>query len=77
MTREVALSRISQPEMSEHFLSQEFEYIARKLGLTSMELQGYFELPKKSYRDYKNKRWLIAIGANIMRLLGLEKRYIR
>lgn len=77
MTREQALERISHPEMDEHFLKQEFEYVAHKLGLTVDELQALFDMPKKTYRDYKNKRDLIGLGANVMRKLGLEKRYFR
>lgn len=77
MTREQALDRISRPEMEEHFLRQEFEYVAHKLGLTVSELQRLFEMPKKTFRDYKNKRDLIGLGANVMRKLGLEKRYFR
>jgi N-acetyl sugar amidotransferase len=77
MTREQALDRISRPEMDEHFLTQEFEYVAHKLGLTVGELQQLFNLPKKTYRDYDNKRWLIGLGANALRLLGAEKRYFR
>lgn len=77
MTREAALERISRPEMDEHFLTQEFEYVAHKLDLTVDELQKIFEQPKKTYRDYRNKRWMIGMGANAMRWLGLEKRYFR
>ncbi|WP_258863990.1 hypothetical protein [Yersinia ruckeri] len=77
MTREAALERLAQPEMSEHFLEQEFEYVAHKLGITVEELQQLFEQPKKTYRDYKNKRWLIGLGANILRKLGMEKRFFR
>ncbi|EAX5273730.1 N-acetyl sugar amidotransferase [Salmonella enterica subsp. enterica] len=77
MTREEALERISKPEMDEHFLKQEFEYVAHKLGITVGELQQLFDMPKKTYRDYKNKRWLIGLGANVLRTLGLEKRYFR
>ena len=74
MTRAEALDRISRPEMDEHFLQQEFEFVAHKLGLTVPELQQLFELPKKTYRDYKNKRWMIGMGATVMRKLGLERR---
>ena len=77
MTREEALDRISCPEMDELFLKQEFEYVAHKLDLTVQELQEIFNLPKRTYRDFKNKRWLIGLGANAMRWLGLEKRYFR
>lgn len=77
MTQEEALDRISRPEMDEHFLKQEFEYVAHKLGLTVEELQELFDSPKRTYRDYKNKRWLIGLGANLLRRFGLEKRYFR
>ncbi len=77
MTRDQALHRISRPEMDEHFLKQEFEYVAHKLGLTVDELQQLFDSPKRTFRDYRNKRNLIGLGANLMRKLGLEKRYFR
>lgn len=77
MTRDQALDRISRPEMSEHFLRQEFEYVAHKLSLSVDELQHLFDIPKKTFMDYRNKRWLIGAGANIMRKLGLEKRYFK
>ena len=77
MTRDEALARIAQPEMDEHFLKQEFEYVANKLGLTVPELQEIFEGDNKTYRDYKNKRWAIGVGASVMRMLGLERRLFR
>lgn len=77
MTRDEALGRISHPEMDEHFLKQEFEYVASKLGLTVAELQEIFDGENKTYRDYRNKRWAIGVGTNVMRWLGLEKRLFR
>ncbi|MDD0838922.1 N-acetyl sugar amidotransferase [Curvibacter sp. HBC61] len=77
MTREQAVERISRPEMDEHFLTREFEYVAHKLGLTVEGLTHLFQMPKRTYRDYKNKRDLIGLGSNVMRKIGLEKRYFR
>jgi N-acetyl sugar amidotransferase len=77
MTREEALCRLSRPEMDVHFLNQEFEYVAKKLDLSVHELKMLFVGPKKTYRDYKNKRDLIGFGANFMRKLRLENRYFR
>jgi putative aminotransferase len=77
MTRVQALERIAGPEMDEQFLKQEFEYVAHKLGLTVDELQSLFDMQKKTYRDYKNKRDLIGLGAKVMRKLGQEKRYFK
>jgi len=77
MDRSEALDRISKPEMDEHFLTQEFEFVAHKLGMTVDELEVLFKMPKKTYRDYKNKRWLIGLGSNILRRIGWEQRYFR
>lgn len=77
MTREEALDRISRPEMDEQFLNQEFEYVAHKLGLTVDELQQIFEGENKTYHDYKNKRWLIGLGARMLHAFGLERRLFR
>lgn len=74
MTREVALERMATPELDEHFLEQEFEYVAHKLDLTVAELRAIFNGPNKTSDDYKSKRGLIEFCARIMVMLGLEKR---
>lgn len=77
MTREQALERIARPELSDEFMKNEFKYVANKLGLTEYELQIIFEQPNKSYRDYKNKLWLIQLGAKLINLFGIERRHYR
>ena len=77
MTRDEALERISKPEMDEQFLKQEFEYVANKLDLTVEEFQELFDGENKTFYDYKNKKWLIDLGAKVMMFLGLEKRLFR
>lgn len=77
MTREAALARIASPELDEHTLQREFEYVATKLDLSVDELQKIFEGKNKTYREYKNKKFLIGMGARVMRALGLEKRLFR
>lgn len=74
MTRQEALDRIATPELDEHFLEREFEYVAHKLDLTVAELRAIFNGENKSSDDYKSKRALIEIGSRIMSILGLEKR---
>jgi len=77
MTRQEALDRIANPELDEHFLQQEFEYVAHKLDLSVKELQVIFDGENKTYKDYKNKKFLIGIGSKSMAMLGLEKRLFR
>lgn len=77
MIRDEALERISKPEMDEHFLKQEFEYVANKLGLTINELTEIFEGENLTFASYRNKKTLIGIGSKAMTFLGLEKRFFR
>lgn len=77
MTRQEALDRISKPELTEHFLQQEFEYVAHKLDLSVSELQQIFDGENMTYHSYKNKRSLIGLGSKAMSILGLEKRLFR
>lgn len=77
LTREDALQRIAKPELDEQFLKGEFEYVANKLDLSVEQLQEIFEGDNKTYRDYRNKRFLIGIGSRVMSALGLERRLFR
>ncbi len=71
MTREEALENLSRPPYDEETIMQDFEYVATKLGITIEELQGYFDSPNKSYKDYKSQEMIYNAGAKAMRLLGL------
>ncbi len=73
MTRDEALARLAQPPYDEATMAQDFEYVATKLGISPDELRGYFGMPKRTYRDYKNQQHTFAIGARVMRWLGLER----
>jgi hypothetical protein len=77
LTREEALSIIAKPAIDERTAAREFEYVAKKLDLTVRELQAIFDGENKSYRDYRNNMALITLGANVMRVLGMERRVMR
>jgi N-acetyl sugar amidotransferase len=72
MSREEALEKLKLPAYDEATNNRDFEYIATKLGITVAELQGYFDAPNKTYRDYKSQQYLFEIGARVMKWLGLE-----
>ena len=74
MTREEAIKRIKSPELDDHFLKGEFEYVSHKLGLTVDELKSIFEGDNKKVSDYRNKQFYVNFGSKIMQLFGLEKR---
>ena len=73
MTRKDALEKLKSPAYDPETISQDFEYIATKLGISVEELQSYMDAPNKTYKDYKSQENIYNIGAKVMRLLGLEK----
>lgn len=77
MTREEALDRISRPELDEKTLINEFEYVAHKLDFTIEELQKIFEGKNKTFTEYRNKRWLVNLGAKFLMATGKENRLMR
>ena len=74
MTRQEALTMLERPPLMPEEVQQEFAYIAAKLDITQEELRGYFEMPKKSYRDYKNQSAVFALGARVMGFLAGMRR---
>ncbi|PMQ16369.1 N-acetyl sugar amidotransferase [Janthinobacterium sp. AD80] len=73
MTREEALKELSKPAHNPATIDEEFDYIATKLDISSDELRDCMNLPKKSYRDYNNQRFLFNLGAAILKKLGVER----
>ncbi len=72
MKRDEALEKLKQPAYDPEMIKHDFEYVATKLGVSVDELRSYFNAPNKSYRDYKSQQTIYALGAPIMRMLGME-----
>ena len=73
MSREEAFEKLKEPAYDPTNIKHEFEYIANKLDISVDELQSYFDMPKKTYKDYKSQAAIYSIGARVMRSLGLER----
>lgn len=72
MKRDEAIELLKIPSYDKSTIRQEIEFVANKLGISSEELNGFIEMPKRSYVDYKNQRQIYDFGARVMRALGLE-----
>lgn len=77
MTRDEALLRIARPEISEKEMMEDFEYVAKKLDLSTAQLQELFDGENMSFHEYKNNMFLINLGTKVMQMIGVEKRVIR
>jgi len=77
MTRDEALTKIAEKAYDEQTISQDFEYIANKLGITVNELGDIMNGPNKTYRDYKSRMPMITLATKVLRKLGIQKVIIR
>jgi N-acetyl sugar amidotransferase len=73
MTRSAALEELKRSPFDASTIDQEIEFVANKLDFLVDELMACMQLPKKTYRDYRNQREIYEVGARFMRLLGLER----
>ena len=73
MARDEALERLKKLPYDEQIIKNDFEYISNKLSISVDELQGYMDMEKKTYKDYKSQNRTYYIGAIAMRLLGVER----
>lgn len=77
MTREDALKELEKKPYDPETIKDEFKYIATKLGVLEDELQGYFDMPKKFYWDYKNNGTILRKLSGIATKLHLNRAQVR
>ena len=70
MTREDALSKLLQPAYDPDEMKKDFEFVAKKLSLTTESLQDLMDGENKTFKDYKNNMFAINIGTKILTLLS-------
>lgn len=73
MTRDQAIEKLKKTAYNPDTIDEDFNFVATKLGITREELQGYFNMPKKFYWDYKNQQNIFRLGAIVLNWLGIEK----
>ena len=69
MTRKDALEVIKTKPYNQRDINNEIHFISNKLNITSSELMKYFNLPKKTYKDFKNQKKVYDIGSKLLGLL--------
>lgn len=73
MSREEALKKLESKPYTEEYLKKELEFISKKLDLSLEELNIFFNLPLKSYKDYKSQESIYKIGSKVLKALRIEK----
>lgn len=77
MTREDALMKIATSPYSTEDAEKDFEYLAKKLGISIHELRELIAGDNKTYKDYRNRMALIELGTKVLRIFGMQRAIIR
>lgn len=73
ISRDSAMKELKNPPASEEVINGDIQYVAKKLRLSSRELENIMSLPKKTFRDYPNNdhiwrkmRFFVKIARNLI-----------
>ena len=72
MKREDALKKLNQKPYNKNSIEEDKIFISNKLGITKEKLNEYFNMPLKSFRNYKSRYFSYYIGARLYKYLGKE-----
>lgn len=73
MTRDEAVERLKNPPLVEEEGKELFKQVADMLEISENELQSYFNMPLKTYKDYKHQDYMFDFGAKIMYRMKFDK----
>ena len=72
MSRSEAIEKLTKPSFDEKIIEEEKDFICSKLSISRDDLEDFFNLEKRSYKDYKNSSNVYKFGAYVMRILNKE-----
>ena len=72
MTRDQALLELKKKPYDIKNLNNDLNYISNKLEISVSELESYFKMEKKTYKDYKSQENFYKLGTFFMNILGLN-----
>jgi N-acetyl sugar amidotransferase len=73
MSREEAVASLEGPAYPLEEVEKDYDFIASKLRISVDELKKYHSMPIKSFKDYKNQKFLFTFGSRITRFMGIDK----
>lgn len=77
MTRDDALERIARPAYDAAEVAADLEYVASKLDISVDELKALHAGENRSYRDYRNRMAVFALGTRVLQAVGVQRAVMR
>lgn len=73
MTRDAALEELKKLPYDESTITSDKEFIAKKLGISLVELDRILNEPPHSYKDYPNAEWLFNLKDKLIKLVKFKR----
>ena len=74
MSRDEAIKITKNKSYNPDEIQKDFQYVASKLGISTIELQSIFKKKNKFHTHYKSKDLILKLAVFIKRAIGDEKR---
>ncbi len=74
MSREEAISILSQPSYCKESIKLDIKFIADKLGISEEQMTEFENMPIKFYKDYRNLKSLLTFGEKIFSFFAKTQR---
>ena len=71
--KKAALEKLKKDALTVEEEKELFAQVAKMLEISENELRDYFEMPLKTYKDYKHQDYLFDLGSSILYRLKLDK----
>ncbi len=68
MTREEALKKLDEPALTKIEIEKEFDFVAKKLRISTDDLKTYLNMPIKTHKNFKNISYIFKLAAIIFKL---------
>ena len=72
MKRSDAIKILKDKPYDVENIKHDIEFVANKLQVSVTDINNFFNLPKKNYKDYRSQKNLYTIGSFIMKFLNIE-----
>jgi N-acetyl sugar amidotransferase len=69
LTRAAALGQLAEPTISEMHAARETRFVAKKIGISTQELNALIDLPNRQHSDFAGGIRMITFAANVRRKL--------
>ncbi len=72
MTRDEALKKLEKPALTEVEIKKEFDFVSKKLRISTDDLNKYLNMPIKTHKNFKNISFIFKLATLLFKLFKAD-----